>query len=323
MKFAGILCVLIVLSMLFIPVMSLSKVSENPQTAVMAKTSHSKYSSHTPEQIKVFITSSGKVRKMSLFDYTVGSVCAEISPVYEPEAIMAQAVACRTYAIYMIENNVYDKADISDDYSIHQGYVSKEELKKKWGEKFDEYFDKISSAVKQVEKKVILYDGKIIQPAYFALCSGKTENAKDVWGNDTPYLKSVVSVGDELAGGNTSVVSISEEEFKNCAKNLKNCDLGNDISQWIGEIERSDAGGVKKIAVGKNTYSISEFQRAFNLKSGNFTVSFENGMFIFNVVGNGHAVGMSQYGADYMARQGSSYEEILKHYYTGVEISDY
>lgn len=323
MKFAGILCVLIVLSMLFVPVISLSKGNQHTAAAVLSNTVANTSSSHATEQIKVFITSSGKVSKMSLFDYTVGSVCAEISPGYEMQAIMAQAVACRTYALYMIENDVYDKADISDDYSIHQGYLSKEELKKKWGEKFDEYYNKISSAVKQVENKVILYDGKIIQPAYFALCSGKTENAKDVWGNDTPYLKSVVSVGDELAAENTSVVSMSEEEFESCAKNLKNCSLGDDKEQWIGEIERSDAGGVKKITVGKSVYTVSEFQKAFKLKSGNFTVSYEKGMFIFNVIGNGHAVGMSQYGADYMARQGSSYEEILKHYYTGVEISDY
>lgn len=321
MKFTGVLCIFLVLSMIFVPIISIGKepvsVSSSPaQTSVSEKTQPN-------EKIKVYITETGKVEKIDLTEYTIGAVCAEISPSYEEEAIMAQAIACKTYAVYMMENDVYDKADVSDDYTIHQGYISKDKLKEKWGEKFDAYYQKIASAVKKVDNKIITYNGKVIQPAFFALCGGKTENAEDIWGNEVPYLKSVVSVGDELASSNTSTVSYSVDEFVNCCENLEKCKLSDDKSDWIGETKKTDAGSVKNIVIGSQSYTGAKIQRVFNLKSINFSLKYDGKNFVFSVIGNGHGVGMSQYGADYMARQGSNYEEILKHYYTSVEITDY
>lgn len=321
MKFAGILCVFLVVSMIFVPIISIGKnsvsVSSSPlQTSVSEK-------SENNEKIKVYISKTGKVEKVDLTEYTIGAVCAEISPSYEEEAIMAQAIACKTYAVYMMENDVYDKADISDDYTKHQGYISKDELKEKWGEKFETYYQKIESAVKKVENKILTYDGKVIQTAFFALCGGKTENAKDIWGNEVPYLKSVNSVGDELAADNTSVVSYSVDEFRNCCENLEKCKLSDNKSEWVGETKKTDAGSVKNIVIGSQSYTGAKIQSVFNLKSINFNLKYDGENFVFTVIGNGHGVGMSQYGADYMARQGSSCEEILKHYYTSVEISEY
>ena len=117
-------------------------------------------------------------------------------------------------------------------------------------------------------------------------------------------------------------MKISKDEFVSCCENLKDCDLSSDASQWIGKTEKTDSGAVRKITVGGKSYSGAQVQKAFELKSNNFTVEYTEDGFIFTVIGNGHGVGMSQYGADYMARLGSSYEEILKHYYTGVEIID-
>ena len=273
-----------------------------------------------PDSIKVYRTQSGKTQKVSLEEYTVLSVCAEISPDFEDEAIKAQAIACRTYGVYMIKKGNYDKADISDDFHTHQGYLSKDELKNKWGEKFDVYFNRISSCVEKTKGRIITYNGEVILPAYFALCSGRTENASDVWGGDVPYLKSVASVGDELAAELTSVVKYSEDEFVNCCKKLDGCNVSENMKELVGKIEKTAAGAVKKITIGGKDFSGADIQKAFELKSNNFTVNYENGFFVFTVTGNGHGVGMSQYGADYMARQSSSCGEILKHYYTGIEI---
>ena len=145
----------------------------------------------------------------------------------------------------------------------------------------------------------------------------------DVWGGEVKYLKSVVSPGDELSENLTSVVDMTESEFESCCKKLKNCTLPDDKTKWIGKAERTQAGAVKQIAVGNGTYGGAEMQKAFELKSNNFTLEHNGDSFVFTVVGSGHGVGMSQYGADFMARRGSNYEEILKHYYTGVEIVDF
>ncbi|MBQ7580890.1 MAG: stage II sporulation protein D [Clostridia bacterium] len=322
MKFIGILCVFLALAMIFTPLLSLKDEKPSPieeKTESVFLQSGEK----APQNISVYLTKKGKTEKMSLSDYVTLSVCAEISPNYEPQAIMAQAVACRTYALYMLKNGSYDKADISDDYTVHQGFIPKSELKEKWGDKFDVYFEKISSCVKAVEDKAIACDGRIIQPAFFALCCGQTENASDVWGGEVKYLKSVVSPGDELSENLTSVVDMTESEFESCCKKLKNCTLPDDKTKWIGKAERTQAGAVKQIAVGNGTYGGAEMQKAFELKSNNFTLEHNGDSFVFTVVGSGHGVGMSQYGADFMARRGSNYEEILKHYYTGVEIVDF
>lgn len=322
MKFTGILCVLMLLAMIFTPLLSLKGESDSAKEE-KTESVFSQNKQKAPENISVFITEKNKTEKMALTDYVTLSVCAEISPNYEPQAIMAQAVACRTYALYMIKNGKYEKADISDDYTVHQGFISKDKLKEKWGDKFDAYFEKISSCVKEVENKAITCGGEIILPAFFALCGGKTENASDVWGGDVKYLKSVVSAGDELSENLTSTVKLSKDEFQDCCKNLKNCALPDSETKWAGEAKRTQAGAVKQISIGDQSYSGEEIQKAFELKSNNFTLEYNDGFFIFTVTGNGHGVGMSQYGADFMARQGSGYEEILKHYYTGVEIVDY
>lgn len=320
MKFTGILCVLLILTMVFVPLLSLKNTSlfqnEERQTPVFANKVQ-----ELPQKISIYHVDTQKVEELNLSDYTVLSVCAEISPEYNEQAIMAQAVACRTYAVYMIRKGTYDKADISDDYSIHQGYIGKESLKEKWGNKFDEYFKKISSCVSKTDGKVMTFEGEIIQPAYFALCGGKTENAADIWGGDTQYLKSVVSVGDEFAPDLKSITKISKDEFENCCKKIEGFKLSDDPENWIENIKKTAAGAVKSVTVGGVNISGSTAQRIFELNSNNFTVEYTDDCFVFTVIGSGHGVGMSQYGANYMANQGSKYDEILMHYYTGIELS--
>lgn len=321
MKFTAILCIFLTLAMIFIPLIPIKQ--DNTVMTSTVQSEKPKQNKTVPDKIKVYFTKKDKTEKIDLNEYITGVVCAEISPNYEENAIMAQAIASRTYAIYMLENGGYDKADISDDYSIHQGYLSKEDLKEKWKDNFDTYYKKIEDAVLKVQNKAITYNGEIIKPAFFALCGGKTENAKDIWGGDVPYLKSVSSVGDELCSSLSSTVTYSIDEFKKLCGKLQKCNLSSDETKWVGEIKKTASGAVKEITIGENEYSAYTVQKVFSIKSNNFNLKYDNQKFIFSVIGNGHGVGMSQYGADYMARQGSSYEEILKHYYTDVEIADY
>lgn len=316
MRFPAVLCALLALSMIFVPIISIERDEQTASASVNVKKDTD---FHKDDKIKVLISETGKIEKVTMTEYVIGAVCAEISPDYEIEAIKAQAVACRTFGEYMIENNVLKKADVSDDYTKYQGYLSKEKLKDRWGDRFDTYYKRIADAVKETEDEVIKYKGKIIQPAFFAMCSGKTENAKDIWGGDAPYLVSTVSTGDELASDLVREQEFSVDDFKKCAEKLK-CKLDDNPENWVSEKEKTASGAVKKIKIGDKVLSGEAVHLAFNLRSNNFSVKYSDGKFVFETVGSGHGVGMSQYGADYMARQGSDYKEILSHYYNSVEI---
>lgn len=266
--------------------------------------------------IDVLRTQSGKTETMSEAEYLIGVLSAEMPPAYHEEALKAQAVACYTYMLYAKQTG----EALSDDSRTHQGYMSDEECKEKWGKKYDTYHKRVVKACEAIQGKYIAYDDKPIMAAFHAICSGNTESAADVWGKDVPYLRSVVSGGDRLSPDYSSELTLTAEQFRECCKNLNGCSLPDDISKYMGKIENTGAGGVKTIEIGGKKHTGEEARKAFNLRSNHFTVEYKDEKFIFSVVGYGHGVGLSQYGADYMARQGSSYEEILKHYYMGTEI---
>ena len=332
MKFMSLLCLVLAVSMIFSPLISLkSRTKETLGPTLKETTTVSsgtlKTSKISDVDMKIKRISTGKVEKISMFDYIVGNVSAEISPLYNEEAIKAQAVAAHTYALYRIQKEKdaptddLDGAYLSDDYTKYQGYMSAEEMKKKWGDNYDIYADKIKECVEAVRDKIITYNGALIEPAYFAYCSGKTESAKNVFGNDRKYLQSVISTGDSLCPDLISTKKFTKTEFEKCAENLENCKLGDNAAEWIGDMDTSPIGTVLSMSIGSGSYKGSVIQSTFDLKSNNFTVKYAKETFTFTVKGSGHSVGMSQYGADYMARQGSTYDEILMHYYTGTAIT--
>lgn len=312
MRFTVFLCICLALSMIFTPIINPATKKDPPASQ---KTS-AEIKDVSEETVTLLRSESGKKITLSMSDYIIGVVSAEISPLYSEEAIKAQAVASHTYALYQQRKNV----TLTDDCTKHQAYISPEEAKEKWGEKYEIYSKKIISAVSEVKNKVITYDSEIILPAFFALCSGKTESSEDIWGGKTPYLVSVTSTGDTLSSKLTSEEKFTEDEFKAKIEASSNVKLSAEAENWVTSLESTQVGAVKKITVGEKVFSGSEIQKIFSLESNNFTVKYADNSFVFTVTGNGHGVGMSQYGADFMARQGSSYEEILKHYYTGVEI---
>ena len=273
------------------------------------------------DTIDVMMSNTGSVKTLKMREYIIGSLSGEMSASYHKEALKAQAVACYTFALYVAsrEEKRPEGADISDDSTVYQSYIDEDARKKKWGDDFEKNEKIMSEAVDEVFGQYLEYDGKPAMAAYHAMCSGKTESAANVWGKSVSYLKSTVSSGDKLAPNYETCQKVSADEFKRILfkKGLTYGDYPTDASKWIGDIERYDSGVVKYVDICGKKISGTDMRSLFSLKSADFDISFADGGFTFTCRGNGHFVGMSQYGADYMARQGSSYDEKLNHYYPG------
>ena len=278
------------------------------------------------EVISVFRSTSGKVEDIDVEEYLCGAVAAEISPEYSEEAIKAQTVACHTYALYMREiqkrapdENLYG-ADLSDSPNTHQGYMSEEEQKEKWGDKYGEYSEKIMSCVKEVSNKVITYKGEYIAAAFHAINTGKTEDSENVWGEKITYLKSVESPGDALSPELVKTKSLTEEEMKK-ALGEGDVNVTGEASRWFSQPEYTKSGSVKTVEICGTEYKGSAVRDILSLPSNAFSVRYEDGTFTVETKGYGHMIGLSQCGAEYMAKQGFTWEEILLHYYSGVKIT--
>lgn len=280
------------------------------------------------KEISVFLSANKDVVTVSELEYVCGSVAAEMPASYNEEALKAQAVACYTNAVRFKAQNSKDSpnsalsgADISNDTSTHQGYLTKEERQEKWGNSFEKYEKKIMNAVNSVLGQTLTYKGELCVAAFHAISTGTTENAAAVWGKNIDYLKSVRSAGDPLSPSYLTTLSVTKEQFCDIAKSIGASTDIKDKSTWIGKIKTTDAKTVSSIEIGGKTFTGAEIRSAFSLKSAAFTAEATDTGVIFKVYGYGHGVGMSQYGADYMARQGSNFEEILKHYYKGAAIT--
>ncbi len=271
------------------------------------------------DTVDVFRSDYQETVNIDFFEYVCGSVAAEMPLSYHEEALKAQAIACYTNALRLKEEDD-ESYDITDDSSLHQGYLTEQERKVKWGEDFEKYENKLKNIVTQVENQALYYDNQLCIAAFHAICSGKTETAENLWGYAVPYLISVKSPGDNLSPQYSSVVAFQKNEFISCTKKLDSDIQVKTLKNVIKITEKSKSGTVLKATINGKEFSGEDIRKAFSLRSSAFTVKSTKNSITFNVTGYGHGVGMSQYGADFMARQGSNYEEILKHYYKGVEI---
>ena len=281
------------------------------------------------EVFRLLDSDTGEVYEVADRDFVVGTVAAEMYPTYHTEALKAQAVASYTYYCVQRQQERADPdpelkgADFADTLSGAPRYYSDAELKERWGEHYEAYHDKITQAVDAVFGRKITYDGEPISAAYHAISSGTTEDAAVVWGSSLPYLQPVASPGDKLSPSYQSTVTFPSEEFKEKLSSVEGCAFGDDPAAWIaGEPETTSSGTVTKITIGGKAMTGMEVREKLGLRSACFTVAYQDGAFTFTVLGYGHDVGLSQYGADYMARQGSDWEEILHYYYTGVVITE-
>lgn len=285
-----------------------------------------KTDSDTPEEsvITVFLSDTKKNLTVSEFEYVCGSVAAEMPLMYHEEALKAQAIACYTNSLRLKNSNNKSEingADISDNPSTHQGYLTREEREEKWGEDYQKYESKLETIVKAVEGEYLTYDGEYCVCAFSAICTGTTENAEYVWGEKIPYLVSVKSSGDTLSPQYSSTNTFTKSQFISIMKDLGvSINSKANLKDLIGKPKTSKAGTVLKIEINKKSLTGEQLRSAFSLRSSAFKITVTENEVTFKVSGYGHGVGMSQYGADFMARQGSTYDEILKHYYKGVEI---
>ena len=275
----------------------------------------------SPETITVFRSGTSEIQEIDLFEYVCGSVAAEMPLSYHEEALKAQAVACYTNGL-RLKNNGNSPYAISDDSAVHQGYLSKSQRQEKWGDDFNKYESKLKNIVSQVENEAIYYDDELCVAAFHAICSERTESAENTWGEKIPYLVSVKSDGDKLSPDYSSTVVFDKKAFSDAVekseiKNIKS------LKNSIKITKKSKSGTVLKATVMGKEFTGDEVRKTFSLKSPVFAVKCTDNAVTFNVTGYGHGVGMSQYGADFMARQGSDYKDILKHYYSGVEIKSH
>ena len=275
-------------------------------------------------KVKLLHINTGEIEELELDQYLYGVVSSEMPASFEEEALKAQAVVARTYTIYKITNgNKHENADICDDSKCCQAWISKEARLEKWNEtERENNWSKIVSAVDSTKGKIIIYEGKPINAFFHSNSGGKTEIASSVWGGrDEPYLQAVETSGESNYTQYSSELTISKEEFIEKIKQYHN-DFEIDFSSnnQIEILEYTEGQRIKTIKIGNLELAGTEIRNIFGLKSARFEISVEDENIKFNVRGYGHGVGMSQTGADSMAKEGKNYEEIIKHYYTGVEI---
>jgi len=281
--------------------------------------------------IKIKRTASGKIQEISVSDYLKGVLPSEMPPEYDMEALKAQAVVARTYLYQKIAAGGHKDVDICDSPSHCQAYYSVDEILKIWEKSKgwdkatrDKHAKKVAEAVDSTENIAVTYKGKYIR-AYFHACSGgKTENVSNIWGKQNiPYLVSVESLGEEDYKNYTSKVklSVSELQTKLNKDEATKCSIDIDRGDVVKILSYTDTGRVDKVEIGGVIYTAEKLRTLLGLRSTNFEVDYKESEVTFNVIGNGHGVGMSQVGADYYAKQGLSFVEIITHYYTGVDVT--
>ena len=244
---------------------------------------------------------------LDLNDYIVGVVSSEMPALFNEEALKAQAVASRSYALSKMNNNYLEISSSIND----QVYSPNYKLQEKWKDKYNEYYNKISNCVTLTNNEVIKRDNKILRTYYFSMSNGYTENSQTVF-NDTTFT-SVKSNENENITNYRYQKEITKSEFYK----ILNISSINNIN-----IERNNTNHVSIITINNKTYTGIEFRKLLDLRSTDFTINQNENNIIITTIGYGHGVGMSQYGANQMAKEGYSYKDILSHYYQNTEITE-
>lgn len=304
-----------------------NNIQEEQNQNIVESTSNNSNEYNYPKYgtIKLLHKSTGEVEDVPIDTYLCNVVSAEMPADYELEALKAQAVVARTYTIYKAQNPKHENVDICDDSTCCQAWVSKEKRFERWEEqKRESNWLKIEKAVNETAGKIVTYNGKPINAFFHANSGGTTELPVNVWGGaGLPYLQVVETAGEEGYTQYSSEVILNKEELIEKLK-TKYSDIQIDFNNNddIKILGFTDGNRVKTVKFGNHELSGVETRTILGLKSTNFEITKENDNIKFSVKGYGHGVGMSQTGADTMAKQGSNYEDIIKHFYKDVEIKD-
>lgn len=289
-------------------------------------------SSEGPD-VKVYLTEEKKVVDVPLEAYIRGVVAAEMPAEFHVEALKAQALAARTYIVDRLERENFSdmeamgeeagSAHVSDTVQ-HQAYMTDEQVREKWNDRYEEYSQKVNEAVQATQGNVILYEEKPIYAAFFSTSNGFTENAEDYFNEGYPYLKSVDSPWDEESPRFSDEKEVSVTSFLQKLQEKTGETVAVSAasgSGWMEIKERTEGKRVAAVRIGDQEFSGRQVREALDLASSDFEWSIDGDSITFRTKGYGHGVGMSQWGANLMAQQGKTAAEIIAHYYRGVEIA--
>lgn len=267
----------------------------------------------------------GQPQEMDLNQYLWGVVAAEMPASFELEALKAQAVAARTYSLNKAGQAAnHPEADLCTNYACCQAWISEADAQANWGDNAQTYTNKITQAVAETNNQVVLYEGGLISAVFHSSSADATQDAVAVWGGNVPYLQSVPSPEGEEVPNYHSEVTYTAQECKDLILAAQpEAVLEGEPADWFSGAVYSDGGSVETIDLGGVTVTGHQARTIFSLRSASFTVECAPDSVTFQVTGFGHGVGMSQYGANAMAAQGRTYQEILQHYYTGVTVESY
>lgn len=301
------------------------KEQEEKQEETQVITQEGAYEYQNYGTIKLLHHKTGQVEDVKLDEYLCHVVSAEMPADYEIEALKAQAVVARTYTIYKVKNKKHENADICDDSTCCQAWISKEDRLARWEEsKRESNWQKIEQCVNETRGKIITYQNEPINAFFHANSGGTTELPVNVWGGSgLPYLQVVETAGEEGYSQYASAIELSNDELIQKLK-TKYEDIQIDFGKEedIKILAYTDSNRVKTIQFGNHELSGVEARTLFGLKSTNFEITKELNQVKFTVKGYGHGVGMSQTGSNTMAKQGKNYEEIINHFYIGVQIKE-
>ena len=280
--------------------------------------------SRSDGEVMVRVLDGETVLEMPMERFLIGVVAAEMPAAFELEALKAQAVAARTGTLYHRDISPAEKhpeADICTNFACCMAHDSDEALREKWGQDYLVYITKIITAVTDTDGMYIKHEEQPIQAVFHSSSSERTENSENVWGNSVPYLKSVESPeSDEGVPNFTSTVTVALSDFRDTfAEKYPEAVFTGDSGEWIKDVEYNENGRVSAIAIGEVMVSGTQLRALFGLRSTAVEVEISDENVVFTTRGYGHGVGMSQYGANALAKAGKNWREILNTYYTGIE----
>lgn len=275
-----------------------------------------------PKTIRLYSTNGSKIENLTPVEYLTGCLLAQINPEFEQEALKAQAIATNTLTLKLILEKPYsNQADLSDSSGDYQPYFSQSQAIKYYGDKYETYYKKAKAAAEFGVNYAITYENQLIFPSYHGISTGKTISAEEL-SMDYPYLKSVESSWDILCKNYGGSRQFTKNDVIEIAAAIdSNIVFGQKVENWFHDSVSSATGVVVSIGVGDKTFTGLQIWENFGIRSPAFTVSYIGGdIFEFQTKGYGNCLGLSQYGADYLAKQGENYEKILNYYYNSIKI---
>ena len=322
LKLLTVLCAIIYFVCLLIPDMMVINLDKEKEAEVFMP-NISEQKSEKKGFYRLMCEESGEIIKVSERDFLISTISLEMSPLSPTEALKAQAVAARSF--YRHKAASAENTDYSFTYNKSMPYIYApiDYFKEKWGDDFEDYYILAEKAVDDTENEVLTYENEVACCSFFAMSDGVTESAEEVWDLSYPYLIPVASPYDSLSPYFERITDLSPKEVKGILLNnwqKEKFDFSLPYDKWFTEIKYNTSSSVKSINMLGFSVTGREFRTAFNLRSTTFDVNFDGENFIFKTKGYGHGVGMSQTGASYMAESGSSYKEILSHYYPGTTL---